>query len=82
MGNPRSGQRPPQQAVRVGRFEQAMERFNAEMGQKVAASLAEYHKRYVSPLEARILVLETPWYRRAWAWIRQQVTKLKGGDRA
>ena len=46
---PRSpkGQTKPQQAVRVGHFEKAMEAFNREMSQKIVEYVSEYHIRYI-----------------------------------
>jgi hypothetical protein len=56
-------------------LERTLERFNAEMGQKVARTLGEYHQQHVTPLEERLAWLELPWYKklrdyakRWWAW--------------
>jgi len=63
----RRGQRLPQQAVRVGKFEQSLEAMNQELGQKVTESLVVYHERFVEP---RLKALETPWWKRWWIKIR------------
>ena len=34
--------------------------------QTAADTIAEYHDRYVAPLEARLAKLEVPWWRRIW----------------
>lgn len=47
--------KPPQarsqRAVREGRFEEALERFNKEQARKVALSLGRFHAEYVKPIE-------------------------------
>jgi hypothetical protein len=48
---------------------------DAEIGQKLAHSLTQYHHDLVLPeidaLAERIAHLEQPWYRRLWQWVRQ-----------
>jgi len=80
--NPKSGKRPPQQAVRVGRLERVLKAFNEEIGFKVAASLEQYDKHYVAPLRERLDWLELPLYRRAWiragrawSWLRSKLRR-------
>lgn len=53
------GQRPSQQAVRVGRFEQAMAEHDSQTGQKVAAVLTQYNHMIVLPMEERLARIET-----------------------
>jgi hypothetical protein len=77
----RNGQRPPQQAVRVARFEATLDRFNSEIGEKTAFTLAKFHEMYVAPLEQRIAELETPWYRRMWHRLTAWTEMAKAEDR-
>lgn len=70
-------QRLPQKTVRVGAFERRMDRIHAEIEGRqkdtewtISCVLAEYHERFVEPLEAKIAWLETPWWRRVWVRVR------------
>lgn len=63
--------------VRVGPLERTLENLMAEVGQKVAMTLARYDQQSVKPLRARLDWLEKPlvvraWLRcgQAWAWLR------------
>ena len=49
--------------VRVGHLRQVLTGVNAEMGEKTARVIAEYHRTLVEP---RLVWLETPWYKKLW----------------
>ena len=76
--------RPPQQVVRAGQFDRALQNFSLEMGAKTAQAMAKFHGMYIAPLERRILLIETilgirlvRWIRftlyRGWRWVRGKV---------
>ena len=75
--------RPPQQAVRVGRFVKELEAQRAELGERtaiaVAMALAKFADEYVRPLDERIEVLETLLGIRAYGWVRDRITVLFRG---
>ncbi len=55
--------RNPQRAVRVGQLERALIQFNAEIAEKTARLIAEFHMTAVLP---RLVELEMRWYQRLW----------------
>ena len=56
----------PQQAVRVGHFEQTMDNFNKEMAAKYTHALYDYHNKFIAPEIVRISGLEKMgWFRLA-----------------
>jgi hypothetical protein len=63
-------QKPQQQVVRVGGLERTLEGFNLELAEKTSVLLTRYHEEFV---ESRLAALETPWYRKAWAWLRERI---------
>jgi hypothetical protein len=65
--------RPPQKAVRAGQLDRTLEMFNAEIGQKVAESLHQYHVEFVEP---RLAALEAPFYRRWWSKLKAVIRWL------
>jgi len=73
-GHPQQSQPRSRQKVHVGGLEQTLESFNAEMGQKMALSLHEYHNKYVEP---RLKWLETPWYGKWWFRVTEVAKWLK-----
>lgn len=58
------------QLVRVGKFEQVLEGFYDEVGQRCAVLLQEYHKLMVEPMALRLAYLELPFWRRWWMDLR------------
>ncbi len=57
-----------QAAVRSQRFEDTMEAFNGEQGQKVAKTIADYHTLLVEP---RLAYLESWWWTKLWFRVKQ-----------
>lgn len=76
----RKGERLPQQAVRVGRFEEYMERVGVElreeMSQKMSLTMVAWNDTLVSPLERRIAQLERPLHRKVRDWFVAQYTRF------
>lgn len=62
-----------QGAVRVNALEKTLENFNAEIGSKMAASLAQYHARYVEP---RLQVIEFVLGIRLFRKVRDEILPL------
>lgn len=63
-------------AVRVAQLERTLEGFNREIGVKVAESMHRYHTEYVTPLEERVLLLETILGIRLMRWLSRQFWML------
>lgn len=64
----RKPQRRKQGVVRVEKLDATLEAFNAEQGDKVARTIAEYHTRLVEP---RLEYLESWWWQKLWFRTKQ-----------
>lgn len=71
---------PAREVVRVGRLDHTLEKFNQEMGVKVAGSMEVFHTNYIAPLVERIEELEwqaKPWYEKWWWRLKNWANFLK-----
>ncbi len=68
MRGERKPKRRKQGVVRAERLDQTLEAFNAEQGDKVARTIAEYHQMLVAP---RLDYLESWWWQKLWFRTKQ-----------
>ena len=72
MGN----NKPQDRTVREGKFNRTLDAMNYEMAQKTAKSMAIFHEKYVTPLERRLMTIETVTGIRLMRWIRWELFGL------
>lgn len=62
-----------QRTVRAANLDKTLDEFNREIGSKMAASLAQYHARFVEP---RLQVLELIWGVTLFRWAKKFFTPM------
>lgn len=82
----------PRGTVRSGELDRTLDRFNLEIGQKVARTITDYHKRHVIPLIIRVEWLEMSrwerariifsrwWDTRAYPWLKARYDKERATE--